>query len=251
MKARDFRRAFTLIELLVVIAIVAILAALVLPAISRAKETGKRAKCISNLRQLGIGFRMYVADYERCPYFTIDSVSPGYSGTIDVPLAPYTKNLWTNELWKCPSYKGQTINDRPWMSSDGGILLFSNGWAGSYGYNPDGTDRDIPLGLGGRIAPPKVNVPGRRESEIRAPSQMITLADSQAGSPRLMAKIPTHLTTWPGGEVLPFAGFTTSHRTAHEVLFFDGHIEFVKVKRLFRDDEMARRRWNYDFEPHF
>src|SRR5438045_8254156 len=64
MRANRARHAFTLIELLVVIAIIAILAAILFPVFARAREKARQASCQSNLKQIGIAFKMYVQDYD-------------------------------------------------------------------------------------------------------------------------------------------------------------------------------------------
>ncbi len=104
------RKGFTLIELLVVIAIIAILAAILFPVFARAREKARMASCSSNLKQIALGFLMYVQDYdERTP--------PGgnWSGALywQLRIYPYLKNV---QIFTCPSesrgkfaYHGQTL----------------------------------------------------------------------------------------------------------------------------------------------
>jgi prepilin-type N-terminal cleavage/methylation domain-containing protein/prepilin-type processing-associated H-X9-DG protein len=103
---RRTTRGFTLIELLVVIAIIALLAAILFPVFSRARENARRSSCQSNLKQIGLGLMQYTQDYdERYPIGTIDeSLNSVYWGRgWAANIMPYVKST---QLFKCPSDPG-------------------------------------------------------------------------------------------------------------------------------------------------
>jgi len=101
MQRRSLHRGFTLIELLVVIAIIAILAAILFPVFSRAREKARQASCQSNLKQLALGLGMYVQDYDETypPFAYFVGATPFTAFDM---VIPYIKN---NQILLCPDDK--------------------------------------------------------------------------------------------------------------------------------------------------
>ena len=83
------RRGFTLIELLVVIAIIAILAAILFPVFAKAREKARQASCLSNIKQLSLGFLQYAQDYDEVMCLAL--MDPGAAGT--------PGNVWGNRRY--------------------------------------------------------------------------------------------------------------------------------------------------------
>ena len=132
-----FQEAFTLVELLVVIAIIALLMAVLLPALNRARKQAKTAICLSNLRQWGLAFAMYCDNNNG--YFFSGQVNGSYVLGADfgrywrVPMKPYCNNA---KMWLCPeTTKPQFGGEMTPQGALSNVAWEYDGDIGSYGLN--------------------------------------------------------------------------------------------------------------------
>ena len=189
---RSLRRGFTLLELLVVIAIIALLAALLFPAVTAARERARAATCSNNLRQIGLAMKAYADDYggvyvplgtyvEPAPGPLVDGANP-YS-IIYSDLLLTQGYLRTPETWVCPDgstlWESDPSHDyRSWLPEGYGAgkrnYEFSYG-ANTWSYDPNDGSGEVLLGVIGSGSTPSSE--SKREEEVVDPSHTILFVD--------------------------------------------------------------------------
>ena len=244
----EHAQGFTLIELLVVIAIIAILAAMLLPALSKAKTRAVETSCRNNFRQLGLAAALYVGDYMFYPG-NHDPNSGLYVWPIR--LLPGVGN--NCRAFCCPGAPRESYWDTNFNRSLGpvvnGVPRVLTTSRFSVGYNDWGLGQTIgfpKLGLGGEVLNNFKDYV--RDTAVKAPSRMIMLADTRALDPFVIpgnqwdANIdPSEAPQWPSNR----------HRRRSNIAFCDGHTETP-----LRNDVISpastdwRSRWNNDNENH-
>lgn len=240
-------QAFTLIELLVVVAIIAILAALLLPALSRGKAAARATECRNNLHTMALAMQMYLGDFNAYPPtagYGIMGFGEKYGWLMEddwkMALVPFigvkddrfVERADTMRVLRCPQKVANEDGKRG---------------EGQYAMNASGTalfKTSLDLGIGGS-AEGWVRRP-TKESVVRTPADLIAVGDIKPGltmgemfwTSGYFDPCSTNTSFWPGA----------SHGGGANMLFADGHVESGRHTNWL--SIANRHRWNNDGQSH-
>ncbi len=250
--------AFTLIELLVVIGVIAILAALVMTALSRGFGAARKISCVNNVKQLGHAIQLFVADNHVYPLDANPDFNKGkypnhydfwniaLEHELEKESSSHDVSFKAKGIWKCPALK-RPANYPPKQDYD----------HASYGYNAfgvlGGKGDTNSFGVGRQFGRSNTSAPPVPESEITSPAEMMALGDGFYGDGKTIYVgfgLLTRSRDFP--TLIPATDEPKSrHQGKANVFFCDGHIESPTLKFLFEDtNDVALVRWNRDHQPH-
>jgi prepilin-type N-terminal cleavage/methylation domain-containing protein/prepilin-type processing-associated H-X9-DG protein len=224
-------RAFTLIELLVVIAIIAILAAILFPVFAQAREKARATSCLSNDKQIGLAFQMYIQDYDEV-FPPRDYVTRPLPGAWARLVLPYIKS---RGLLTCPSEGDRAKWVDPYDPVNGDVVPGYDpnernwGWSQTYGYNSwngpdDGTAQ--PQGVAWRAF-----------AAVNRPAKTLLVGHS-LGTRGAFWGIGFVIQWEPDSSAWFYMPLTDIHQQGSNVVYCDGHAKFIRQATAHANDQI-------------